>query len=135
MTHAERLRELAYDASIWNDKQDADACRAGADALDRLAQAELEIRVSDELLADRNRILDALPCPQHGPCVPYVLEQIGKLAQTCGNCAYGGVSPTGPFAFCDADGSGDFTTRRHPFAQRLMPLDERCKGWTKREDA
>lgn len=35
-----------------------------------------EIDTDNQLLAERNRILEALPCPVHGPCVPYVLEFI-----------------------------------------------------------
>lgn len=45
-----------------------------AQALIDLAAARHEIAVDDQLLADRNRILDACPCPAHGRCVPYVLE-------------------------------------------------------------
>jgi hypothetical protein len=43
---------------------------------DELIAARAEIAIDDQLLAERNRILDALPCPEHGPCVPYVLEWI-----------------------------------------------------------
>jgi hypothetical protein len=35
-----------------------------------------EIAIDDKLIETRNRILDALPCPVHGQCVPYVLEWI-----------------------------------------------------------
>lgn len=45
-----------------------------------LAEARAEITVSDQLLADRQRILDAHPCPQHGPCVPYVLALLARLS-------------------------------------------------------
>ena len=44
-----------------------------------LVQMRAEIQVDDSLLKDRNRILAALPCPIHGPCVPYVLEQLEAL--------------------------------------------------------
>lgn len=40
-------------------------------------------------------------------------------------------------AFCAAPGNG-YPARnvsRYPFQHQAMPLDERCKGWTKREDA
>lgn len=47
--------------------------RPEVDALKR------EIKTDDELLADRNRILEALPCPTHGPCVPYVLHNISDM--------------------------------------------------------
>lgn len=39
---------------------------------------EEEIEVLNLLLDERNRILDALPCPDHGRCVPHVLEFIKK---------------------------------------------------------
>lgn len=44
-----------------------------------LDAAKREIAVDDQLLADRQRILDACPCPVHGSCIPYVLEQIARL--------------------------------------------------------
>ena len=40
------------------------------------------IRVTEELLVERNRVLDAVPeCPVHGPqCVPHALEWIKEKA-------------------------------------------------------
>lgn len=46
---------------------------------DRYFEARQEIALDDQLLADRDRILDACPCPAHGRCVPYVLEQLAGL--------------------------------------------------------
>lgn len=43
-----------------------------------LSQMRHEIRISDQLIAERDRILDALPCPIHGRCVPFVLEWIER---------------------------------------------------------
>lgn len=40
-----------------------------------------EVAVDNQLLADRQRILDACPCPVHGPCVPHVLNRL-KEADT-----------------------------------------------------
>lgn len=42
-----------------------------------LVAAREEIGTDDKLLADRQSILDAAPCPAHGPCVPHVLMVIG----------------------------------------------------------
>lgn len=38
-----------------------------------------EIRLDDELLAERDKVLDALPCPSHGRCVPFALQEIVRL--------------------------------------------------------
>lgn len=51
-----------------------------ADLRARIAELEREIETDDLLLADRNRILDAFPCPDHGPCVPYVLRLLEAQA-------------------------------------------------------
>lgn len=122
------------------------AKRAGADALDRLAQKDEEIRVLTALVDERNRVLSAVPCPEHGPCVPYALEQVARLAQTCGNCQHLYADPdlvreVGPlpWGWCkapekDSPRATQILTR-YPFAGNPMPLDERCKGWTKRENA
>jgi hypothetical protein len=47
--------------------------------LRRLRAAEAEIALDTKLLADRNRVLEALECPAHGQCVPGALEQIERL--------------------------------------------------------
>ena len=45
----------------------------------RARTAEEEVRVADQLIAERNRVLDALPCPVHGQCVPHALNAIASL--------------------------------------------------------
>lgn len=46
----------------------------GSDPLLALRQ---ELDVTDKLLEQRQRVLDAIPeCPVHGPCVPHALEWI-----------------------------------------------------------
>lgn len=40
-----------------------------------------EIAVSEKLLTERDRILDAFPCPDHGRCVPHVLDTATRLKQ------------------------------------------------------
>lgn len=45
----------------------------------RIEKLEAEIRVDDELLKDRDRLLEAIPCPTHGACVPFALEEIKRL--------------------------------------------------------
>ena len=54
--------------------------RDRAEELSReVAERDAEIAVDNELLADRQRILDACPCPVHGPCVPHVLNRLAAL--------------------------------------------------------
>lgn len=47
--------------------------------LDRAERAEAELAVADKLILERNRVLDVLPCPQHGQCVSHALEEIARL--------------------------------------------------------
>lgn len=48
----------------------------------RMTELECEIEVDNKLLAERNRVLDAIPeCPSHGSeCIPHAMEWI---AETC----------------------------------------------------
>lgn len=64
-------------------------------------------------------------------------DALDRLAQTCGNCQYADIeSAMAGWVFCAAHSSDRGDDRyRFPFAYRPVPLDERCKGWTKREDA
>lgn len=42
-----------------------------------LAKLSADLRVTEQLLAERQRVLDAIPlCAQHGSCVPHALEWI-----------------------------------------------------------
>jgi hypothetical protein len=45
----------------------------------RADEAEASAAIGDKLLAERNRVLDALPCPTHGQCVPHALDEIDRL--------------------------------------------------------
>lgn len=48
--------------------------------LDVVSELEKEIKVTDDLLADRQRLLDAIPeCEVHGKCIPHALEWIEKM--------------------------------------------------------
>lgn len=42
----------------------------------RIAVMEREVSLDNVLIADRDRVLRAIPCPTHGPCVPHALEWI-----------------------------------------------------------
>jgi len=42
-----------------------------------LTTLRAELKVTEELLAERQRLLDAVPeCPSHGPCVPHAIKWI-----------------------------------------------------------
>jgi hypothetical protein len=46
----------------------------------RVRELEDELRVADQLLQERQRVLDAIPeCKMHGKCVPHALEWIEKM--------------------------------------------------------
>lgn len=66
------------------------ALQAGEEAHDEIARERREAfagmwlavgycALVDILIADRDRVLDALPCPAHGRCVPHALEEIARL--------------------------------------------------------
>ncbi len=38
-----------------------------------------QIELMDKLIAERDRVLDAYPCPVHGRCVPHVLERLREV--------------------------------------------------------
>lgn len=67
--------EMGLVADALRDTLDA-SLAAGEVMLKKLAQTKEEIEVSERIIADRDRILDALPCPVHGRCVPHVLEKL-----------------------------------------------------------
>jgi len=37
------------------------------------------IEVQEKLINERDRVLDLLPCPKHGKCVPFAIEEIERL--------------------------------------------------------
>jgi hypothetical protein len=61
------------------------------DDLDHLSRAqtggpmtELEelrdaLRITDQLLNERNRLLALFDCPAHGPCVPFAIEEVLRM--------------------------------------------------------
>jgi hypothetical protein len=50
-------------------------------AIGRVAALEAELAVTNKLLAERNRVMEAIPeCPEHGSqCVPHALEWIERV--------------------------------------------------------
>ncbi len=49
-------------------------------ALGRIKRLKKELALSDVLLKDRSKLLEAIPqCPAHGPCVPHALEWISQV--------------------------------------------------------
>jgi hypothetical protein len=37
------------------------------------------VQVVDGMLHDRQRLLEILPCPVHGECVPYAVSEVKRL--------------------------------------------------------
>lgn len=63
-------------------------------------------------------------------------DALDRLAQTCGTCQHADMYHADEgWYFCSGPVRSDPRKETHPFRYRSMPLDERCKGWTKREDA
>ena len=47
---------------------------------DKIEELEAELEISDGLLKDRDRLLNAIPqCVAHGPCVPHAIEWINQV--------------------------------------------------------
>jgi hypothetical protein len=50
------------------------------EALAKIKELEAELKVTDELLKDRDALLAAIPeCPAHGKCVPHAIEWIEQV--------------------------------------------------------
>lgn len=60
---------------MWETPQDL-ALKA---AHQRIVELEAEVEIDNQLLADRQKILDVCPCPIHGRCIPYVIERLELL--------------------------------------------------------
>ncbi len=56
-------------------------------AISRVGALEAELTVTDKLLAERNKVMEAIPeCPEHGSqCVPYALEWIERAKEALCN--------------------------------------------------
>lgn len=56
----------------------------------RIVELEAELKLTDELLKDRDVLLAAIPeCPAHGKCVPHAIEwieQVKTLASIVAGC-------------------------------------------------
>lgn len=59
-----------------------------------------------------------------------------RLNQTCDTCAHADIESAGGresgACWCAAPAAWTYPAT-YPFRTKLMPLDERCKGWTARE--
>ena len=49
------------------------------DAAETLRDLAVEIAVSDQIIAERNLLLDMFTCPEHGQCVPYAMAEVERL--------------------------------------------------------
>lgn len=49
-------------------------------AISTIERLEKELKITDEILADRQKVLDSIPeCNLHGKCVPHALEWINQV--------------------------------------------------------
>lgn len=68
VTHEDYAKLLALAASLQADKERLQ---------DEIERLKGEMTVTEQLLAERQRVLDAVPeCPLHGPCVPHAVSWI-----------------------------------------------------------
>lgn len=109
------------------------------DLKDAIALLRTEIRVTNLLLTDRERLLDAIPeCPAHGQCVTYALEWVEKqrhpwrpvstaprngtrILMSCGPSLYDGPTTGQVWADTAFDDSG---TVFHRLPTHWMPIPE-----------
>ena len=63
-------------------------------------------------------------------------DALDRLAQTCATCQHADTAdyPDG-WCICAAPTGSVFFNSEFPFKDHAVPLDERCKGWAKRENA
>ncbi len=65
------------------------SCLSNRDAIsklkERISELEKEIKVDDELLKGRNRLLHAIPeCNVHGSeCIPHAVEWVNRVRTLC----------------------------------------------------
>ncbi len=49
-------------------------------AQERIRKLEEEVKVTDKLLQERDRLLEAIPkCPAHGLCIPHAVEWVNQV--------------------------------------------------------
>ncbi len=74
------ISQLAYRYTETELRTARDELRKSSDAL-KAAAATIsalrnEVEVDDKLIAERDKLLDLIPCPAHGRCVPYAMTWI-----------------------------------------------------------
>ncbi len=84
--------------------------------------------------------LDSPSADERDACLEGIAA-LDRLAQTCATCQHANtIGLIDGWVYCAAPREGIagetlWGTSRYPFKYRTIPADERCKGWTKREDA
>lgn len=66
-----------------------------------------------------------------GDCADALRAALG----TCGTCAHAGEETDAGLIWCAAPMRTLNDVKAYPFSYRLMPLGERCTGWTPNEGA
>ena len=75
---------------IWNSQQNdpmnTDYLGLKFDALKRVEELKSELKISDKLLIERDKLLAEIPqCPEHGACIPHAREWIRQMKSIAGN--------------------------------------------------
>lgn len=82
-----------------------------------------ELKVTDQLLTDRQRVLDAVPpCPAHGPCVPHAVEWIQQRAGTVDELSHHSATPS-------ASAAQDSNSQSANSLSSLLAQREQAQGW------
>lgn len=76
----------------------------------------------------------ALPTDEERGALLAGADALDRLAQTCGTCQHHDKQHARE-GWCYCNPPVMSLLRSYPFGGFAVPLDERCKGWTKREDA
>jgi hypothetical protein len=75
----DRLLEIIAE----KDRQAATLLKHAADTIEHkanvIAEKDEEIRLDDILIADRDKVLEMLLCPDHGRCVPHAKNEIERM--------------------------------------------------------
>lgn len=50
--------------------------------LGRIETLQMELKLAQERISQFDEIFEILPCPDHGKCVPYIIEEIKRCITT-----------------------------------------------------
>lgn len=90
MTKTEIIKEILFGIDLTQSENDfgwwetSTGSSFGKERLEQVllivSDLEKELEVTDSLLSEREKLLDAIPeCSVHGKCIPHALEWINKM--------------------------------------------------------